>query len=590
MSALFRIVYATHANGTHHKLALDALNDMPREDREAWSRMFMKYVARYLEGSKAPDNAFKDFKNHVLHVSDNYWGGAPERAEAWYARTVECLKSENWEDAAYAAGVLSHYYTDPVQPFHTGQSEAENAVHRACEWSINRSYDSLRKLGLQKFGDMQIALPAGKTWLSEFVCRSAEYAHRYYEKLIAHYDVHKGSVRPEDGLDDIARPIVAELLVYAAKGYGQVLDRAITEAGVAAPDVALTAETFLAAAQIPQKWIEKRLTDAEDRKLVQSIYDELKTTGRVDKSLPEDDRTVRDLHAKEVLAPRLAEQNAARLKKAATALGARAELPEVPPGPIAIKRDKAAAVLAAKKAAAEAAAAARPKGSKARTLPKPEIKTAPPAAAKTPAAPERRPPSLPKTGAQAESGKGNDGSLPLSSQVTFAKLQAPSTPRQQQPAPPAPVQRPSATPADRRSYLSVNDPLEAAPSIGPKLAELFSELDIHTVGEFLGNNPHDLAELLDDQRFDAETVTDWQDQAQLVIDVPGLRGTHAQLLVGAGYRAAIAVAEADPSELCADVLKFAATQDGRRLLRDGDAPDIEKIKGWVDTAKLAIAA
>ena len=42
-----------------------------------------------------------------------------------------------------------------------------------------------------------------------------------------------------------------------------------------------------------------------------------------------------------------------------------------------------------------------------------------------------------------------------------------------------------------------------------------------------------LADDLDDSRFDSETLTDWQDQARMVIDIPGLRGTHAQLLVGA---------------------------------------------------------
>ena len=43
--------------------------------------------------------------------------------------------------------MLSHYYTDPIHPFHTAQTDAENAIHRACEWSINRSYDELAKLG-----------------------------------------------------------------------------------------------------------------------------------------------------------------------------------------------------------------------------------------------------------------------------------------------------------------------------------------------------------------------------------------------------------------------------------------------------------
>lgn len=134
MSVLFRIVYAAHANGTHHKLALDALNHMQRRDADDWRRVFLKHVGKYLDGAKAPDVTFKDFKNHVLHVGDDYWGGAPEKVEEWYATTVTALRAGEWEAAAYAAGVLSHYYTDPVMPFHTGQTEAENAIHRATEW------------------------------------------------------------------------------------------------------------------------------------------------------------------------------------------------------------------------------------------------------------------------------------------------------------------------------------------------------------------------------------------------------------------------------------------------------------------------
>ncbi|HVX36541.1 MAG TPA: DUF4332 domain-containing protein [Hyphomicrobium sp.] len=538
MSALFRIVYATHANGTHHKLALDGLDAMPRADKEAWSRVFLKHVERYLEGSKAPDVTFKDFKNHVLHVSENYWGGAPEKADEWYRRTIAELKAGNWPEAAYAAGVLSHYYTDPVMPFHTGQTEAENAIHRATEWSINRSYTALRAIGEKRFANIDVPVPTGANWLKEFVCDGAEFSHRYYEKLIAHYDIHKGTVRPEDGLDDVARTVVAELLMYAAKGYGRVLDAAISEAGVAAPDVTLTAETFLAMTQIPRKFIEKRLTNEEDRKLVAAIYDELKTTGRVENSLSEDDRTIRELHRKEVLEPQLAQRNDAR---AARLQGSAAAAKQTPPIIATLKEvtstpDTTALELAVAKSSRIAS----------------EVIERPPA-------------------------------LPTQTDAYEILARAPH-PR------PIPVRPPEDRSEVGRAYLFESDDLEAAPSIGPKMAERFAAVGVHTVGDFLECDPVALAQDLDDPHFDSETLTDWQDQAQMVIDVPGLRGTHAQLLVGAGYRTAEAVADADPVVLSAHVLKFAATSAGKRVLREGRPPDIEKIKGWVDAAKHAMAA
>jgi predicted flap endonuclease-1-like 5' DNA nuclease len=543
MSALFRIVYATHANGTHHKLALDALGAMPRADKDAWSRVFLKHVERYLEGSKAPDVSFKDFKNHVLHVSENYWGGAPAKADQWYRQTVAELKAGNWAEAAYAAGVLSHYYTDPVMPFHTGQTEAENAIHRAAEWSINRSYNALRAIGEQRFANVDIAVPSGPNWLKEFVCDGAEFSHRYYEKLIAHYDIHKGSVRPEDGLDDIARTLVAELLMYAAKGYGLVLDRAIAEAGVAAPKVSLSVETFLAMTQIPRKFIEKRLTNAEDRKLIAAIYDELKTTGRVEHSLSEDDRTIRDLHRTEVLEPMLAQRNAARADKVA----ASGSQKQAPPAVAVVQQvtatpDTTALELAVAKSSHIVSDVTQ------------------------------RPPALPEQ------------SLTADEPEISEPAARPLHPR------PIPVRQADDRQDDEKKYLFASDDLEAAPSIGPKTAERFAAIGVYTVGDFLGTNPDDLAEELDDPYFDAETLADWQDQAQMVIDVPGLRGTHAQLLVGAGYRTATDVAEADAVLLSVNVLKFAMTSAGKRVLREGRPPDIEKIKGWVSAAKRAVAA
>lgn len=543
MSALFRIVYATHANGTHHKLALDALDAMPRADKDAWTRVFLKHVERYLEGSKAPDNTFKDFKNHVLHVSENYWGGAPEKTQEWYRQTVAELKAGNWPEAAYAAGVLSHYFTDPVMPFHTGQTDAENAIHRATEWSINRSYNALRAIGERRFANVEAPRPTGPNWLKEYVCDGAEFSHRYYEKLIAHYDIHKGSAHPEEGLDDIARTLVAELLMYASKSFGNVLDAAISEAGIAAPDVSLTAETFLAMTQIPRKFIEKRLTNAEDRKLVAAIYDELMTTGKVEHSLSEDDRTIRDLHQAEVLAPKLAQQKAARA------------------GRLSAGRDRA-------KTAPPALATSK------HVTSSPDMTALELAVAKSSHIASdvtQRPPALP-----------HDEHEMLPDTPTPAPVA--------RIPPPVPVPAPDHGSEPAKKYLFASDDLEAAPSIGPKMAERFAAVGVHTVGDFLDSDPHELADQLDEPHFDAETLTDWQDQAQMVIDVPGLRGTHAQLLVGAGYRTAEAVAEADPVILSANVLKFAATTAGRRVLREGRPPDIEKIKGWVDAAKHAMAA
>jgi hypothetical protein len=243
MSLLFRIVYAIHANGTHHKLALDALRHLKSEHAERWQRLMLQQHEPYLYGSKAPDTVFKDFRNHVLHVRDGYWGGALDQVEHWYAKLIVALKSASWEQAAYTAGVLSHYYTDPIQPFHTAQSEAENNIHRAAEWSISKSYDELRRLGDASETAIEVQVNDEPDWLRDLVCQGAEIANRHYEKLIAHYDFNRGVVDPPAGLDTQSRQLIADLLIYAATGFAAVLDRAFAEAAVEPPEVDLRAET-----------------------------------------------------------------------------------------------------------------------------------------------------------------------------------------------------------------------------------------------------------------------------------------------------------------------------------------------------------
>ena len=113
---------------------------------------------------------------------------------------------------------------------------------------------------------------------------------------------------------------------------------------------------------------------------------------------------------------------------------------------------------------------------------------------------------------------------------------------------------------------------------------------IKTVADLFAADPETLAAALDQKYVKAATIRDWQDQARLVCAVPGLRGTHAQLLVGAGYRSAAAVAGAETGPLCAAVLRFATSPEGLRVLRDGAAPDAAKIASWLENARRAHAA
>jgi hypothetical protein len=123
-----------------------------------------------------------------------------------------------------------------------------------------------------------------------------------------------------------------------------------------------------------------------------------------------------------------------------------------------------------------------------------------------------------------------------------------------------------------------------APSIGPKTAARFTAIGIHTVGEFLSTPAQDLASRLLTYWITDTTVSQWQSQAQLMCEVPGLNARDAQLLAGSGQSSAAELALCDPAPLHAQVSKFAATSTGRRYLRGAAPPSLSDVQNWIRQA------
>ena len=136
---------------------------------------------------------------------------------------------------------------------------------------------------------------------ANMVREGATVSNKYYSHLIAHYNFDRGVVKPEEGYNELGHVVLAELIQYAARGFALVLDQAIRASGKKAPDVSITAETFMAGLKIPVKWVTRKMDDAADKRLVEAMYDELQGTGKVEETLPEDDRVIKALHRSEVL-------------------------------------------------------------------------------------------------------------------------------------------------------------------------------------------------------------------------------------------------------------------------------------------------
>jgi hypothetical protein len=138
-----------------------------------------------------------------------------------------------------------------------------------------------------------------------------------------------------------------------------------------------------------------------------------------------------------------------------------------------------------------------------------------------------------------------------------------------------------------RFYLDTSDPLERAPSIGPRTAERFEAIGIRTVSEFLNADPVTMATQLNRRRINADTIRLWQQQTVLACRIPWLRGHDAQILVACGITEPERLAKMDANDLWRTVEPFTKTSQCRRIVRNGKAPDLEEINSWIQWAQHA---
>jgi hypothetical protein len=536
MSLLYAVVFGSRCRSTHHRLAVDALRHLQSPDAQAWRDLLLHYHAEYLEGAKAPDDEFKDFKNHVLHVRDNDWGGAIEACEEWYRRTVRALQQKDFAQAAWSAGVMSHYFVDPHQPFHTHQTEEEGTIHRAVEWSFNKSYLTFQKILEGRGGYPDVTRPSGDKWLAQMLKAGAHAATKHYELILEHYNFEVGAKDPPNGLDNELREAIAGQVGLAAVGLSRVLDRAFEEAAVKPPNVGPDLQGFFLALEIPIQAVLKTIDDQKSRAEVEAQYAEFMRTGKVRKTLGQDDKVVRALYAAEVLKTPLSSLDAAWPRETGT------------------KNEPAQKPAKPKKAAA-------PKAEKPKAAPKPKQETPKPAATPKP---------------------------------TPVRAEAPPPQREQTPAPQpviaaAPPPRPQLV-VTTKGALEGDAPVVDAPSIGPKTGRKLEAIGVRTVADLLALSPENAESQLKQRHISAQVIRDWQAQAALACAIPGLRSREAQALVACGVHDAQDLSENNPEELCEAIANWGLSDEGQRAWGNAPAPTEDDVADWIESAERAASA
>ena len=567
MSLLERVLYAWKCKGTHHKLAMDALPHVAGDGAGAWRNLFLVNIEPYLQGATAPDTKFRDFHNHVLHVADGEWGGAIEAAELWYQRTVDCFRAEDWQRGVYAAGVLSHYVTDPFMPLHTAHSEAEGRIHRACEWSVAQSYDALREQFEAGDDAAELTVPDGPGWLGDLIRDGAWRAHCCYKEVVESYDLDRALSDPSEALTEELQKHFARQLGHAAAAFGIALDRAIREAGTTPPRSPVMLHGLLAAVTIPIFWLTRRMADARERRLVRAIYAELQATGRVENTLPEECRQIRD-----ALSPNEPAETAPVEPQEEPAASPEDELPTERPAPPGRK--------------APPPRKAPPADSTPQDDSTPLIYNAPPPESdpnERPAPPARKTPPA-ESDSRSERRPPKREHVAQPDDVAAAEVEAAPEPAPQPEAESAAESDESVT---LQFCLNPEDPLANAPSIGSKTARRLRRVRMRTVADLLECDPYEVSDVLDVHYLDGDTLRTWQQQAALMCRVPGLRGPDAQILVGCGITEPEDLAVADVDELTEQCRQFVESDEGQRLLRDPMPPLPEEVAAWIEQAACA---
>ncbi len=295
MDTIVAILRAAHCKSTHHYFAMDALYEVSTARGKSLADLLLANYGDYLKGAKDPDNVFKDFENHVLHVRDGYWGGAAKTAEKWLEKCFRMLSASNWKEASYAIGVLSHYFTDPFMPLHTAQSPRETIVHRPLEWSVCCSYQTIFKMACDDASLDSFPIGSSSDWMADGILRGATIVNPFYEPLIEDYDMNESSRHPELALGASSKQTLARIFTWVLTGWGSVIDRIANESSIALPSASLAIPTLLAGVQMPMKRIVAAMDSADQKKEVEKILDEFNRTGNVVRNATPEQRIVQKI-------------------------------------------------------------------------------------------------------------------------------------------------------------------------------------------------------------------------------------------------------------------------------------------------------
>jgi hypothetical protein len=262
------------------------------------------------------------------------------------------------------------------------------------------------------------------------------------------------------------------------------------------------------------------------RRIVKAAFKEFRKTGKVTRALPEDEKTVRRLHAEDVLGTTLEKLDAIKPRLVGTKHGTGTYL-----RPMRAAANPVVSIEMQRGAGTEQPSDSNSVASQA-------------------------------GGSTKKSGGGNSES---------------AAPRLAKPVPRL-----------AKFHLDPTSSLADAPSIGNRHAQKLTAIGIRTVSQLLSRDPEDVALRLKLGHIKPDTVREWQIQARLACRVPNLRMLDVKILVACGICEPEDLAKCEALELLDRVDLFVSTSEGQRAIRGGGhQPDLDVITGWIESARHA---
>lgn len=217
-----------------------------------------------------PDTSAKTSKIYHVYKTSISARGGPQKAADEYTRLVAAYNKGDYKEASRLLGVMSHYYSDVNQPFHTVTVSSRAtyrtgyAGRRRIE-KIHFDYEKATDAAIRSYGDRMLSTRARRpvTDVRSMAVSSAKTARKDYKTLLKYFSI-KGNLKGKT-----ARTITRRVLSRSVNDLADIILAVESGQGISPAPASLSQTMWRPAYHFPRKGqrirSEVRTLDAQGR-------------------------------------------------------------------------------------------------------------------------------------------------------------------------------------------------------------------------------------------------------------------------------------------------------------------------------------